>query len=216
MEKSDAEISRRKSVFTKAYFIRVIVFVLGIFMLALGAATVITANLGVSTWDVLHIGMSNLTGFSVGRWVQIIGIAMVLMTANFEKQRIAVGSLLNIIMIGFFMNMILDSGVLPTLSGTVPKTFMLLIGIVLMGTGSGMYVSSKVGAGPRDGMTLFLSRRFSISIRLSRTLLELTALTCGWLIGGPVALGTFLTVPLLGPIMQYSLKFCTSQLEKYN
>ena len=83
-----------------------------------------------------------------------------------------------------------------------------------MGIGSGMYVASKVGAGPRDGMTLFLARRFSISVRLARTILEILALTIGWLIGGPVSIGTFISVPLIGPVMQASLKVWTSILEK--
>lgn len=214
MEKVETELSNAKLEFGKVYIVELMVFVLGIFILALGAATVITAKLGAATWDVLHIGLSDLTGLSVGRWVQIVGMLMIVATALFERQRIVVGSLLNIVLVGFFLNVILDAGLLPSLSSTSSKTVMLIIGIVLMGTGSGMYVSTKVGAGPRDGMTLFLSKRFSISVRLARTLLELMALTCGWLIGGPVAIGTFLSVPLVGPVMQLSLKFCSSRLER--
>ncbi|MBF8982909.1 membrane protein [Lutibacter sp. B2] len=196
------------------YMIRVIVFVLGIFVLALGAATVITGRLGVATWDVLHIGLANLTNLSVGRWVQIVGIVMVLMTCIFEKERPAIGSVLNILLVGFFLNRILDLNLIPSFKGVTSQIIVLIVGIVLMGIGSGMYVASKVGAGPRDGMTLFIAKRFSISVRLSRTLLEITALTTGWLIGGPVAIGTFISVPLIGPVMQTSLKFWTRQLNK--
>lgn len=196
------------------YISRVVVFILGIFILALGAATVITANLGVATWDVLHIGLSNLNGLSVGIWVQIVGVVMVLMTCFFEKTRPAIGSILNILLVGFFLNIILDSNLIPSFKGLTSQIILLIVGIVLMGIGSGMYVASKVGAGPRDGMTLFISKRFSISVRLSRTLLEITALTTGWLIGGPVSVGTFISVPLIGPIMQTSLRFWTIQLNK--
>lgn len=199
------------------YITRVVVFILGIFILALGAATVITANLGVATWDVLHIGLSNLNGLSVGIWVQIVGVVMVLMTSFFEKTRPAIGSILNILLVGFFLNIVLDSNLIPSFKGLTSQIILLIVGIVLMGIGSGMYVASKVGAGPRDGMTLFISKRFSISVRLSRTLLEITALTTGWLIGGPVSVGTFISVPLIGPIMQASLRFWTIQLNKlYN
>ncbi len=198
----------------KSYIVRVMVFLLGIFVLALGAGTVITANLGAATWDVLHIGLSKITGLSVGRWVQIVGILMVLMTALLEKRRLAIGSVLNIVIVGFFLNLILDSGMIPSFTEKLPRIIMLVIGIILMGTGSGMYVSSRIGAGPRDGMTLYISKKFSISVGFSRTLLELAALTCGWLVGGPVALGTFVTVPLVGPVMQVSLKFCVKTLEK--
>lgn len=196
------------------FLLRVIVFITGIFILALGAATVIRASLGVATWDVLHIGLANLTNFSVGRWVQIVGIIMVLMTSFFEKEVPSIGSILNILLVGFFLNSILNLELIPSFTGVILKSALLVLGIVLMGVGSGMYVASKVGAGPRDGMTLFIAKRFSISVRLSRTVLEITALAIGWLIGGPVALGTFISVFLIGPVMQTSLKYWTRQLDK--
>ena len=131
-----------------SYLVRVIVFLAGIFVLALGAGTVITANLGAATWDVLHIGLSKITGLSVGRWVQIIGILMILTTAFLEKKRLAIGSVLNIVIVGFFLNIILNSGMIPSFTEKFPRVIMLILGIIFMGTGSGMYVSSKVGAGP--------------------------------------------------------------------
>lgn len=210
------EIADLKIGFNASYMIRVIVFVLGIFIMALGAASIIRANLGVATWDVLHIGLSKLTGLSVGRWVQIIGILMVLLTAFLEKKRLAIGSIVNIVMVGFFLNLILDSGAIPSFTKIFPRILLLFIGIILMGTGSGMYVSSRVGAGPRDGMTLFIANKFSVSVGLSRTILEVMALISGWLVGGPVAIGTFITVPLIGPVMQTSLRICVKGLKKLN
>lgn len=196
------------------FMLRVIIFVVGIFILAFGAATMIKASLGTATWDVLHIGLANLTSLSVGRWVQIVGVAMVLMTCFLEKEKPAIGSVLNILLAGFFLNNILALKLIPSFTAIMPRFILLVLGIVLMGIGSGMYVASKVGAGPRDGMTLFIAKRFSISVRLSRTFLEVTALTIGWLIGGPVAFGTFVSVFLIGPVMQASLRFWTSQLDK--
>lgn len=196
------------------YTIRVIVFVCGIFILALGAATLITANIGVATWDVLHIGLARISSLSVGRWVQIVGITMVLMTCVFERKRPVLGSVLNIVLVGFFLNFILSVNIIPHFENIGARILLLIIGIILMGIGSGMYVASKVGAGPRDGMTLFLARRFSISVRLARTILEISALTIGWLIGGPVSIGTFISVPLIGPVMQASLKVWTIILKK--
>ncbi|CUP17505.1 Uncharacterized BCR%2C YitT family COG1284 [Clostridium baratii] len=195
------------------YTIRVIVFVCGIFILALGAATLITANVGVATWDVLHIGLARISSLSVGRWVQIVGITMVLMTCVFERKRPVLGSVLNIVLVGFFLNFILSVNIIPHFDNIGARILLLIIGIILMGIGSGMYVASKVGAGPRDGMTLFLARRFSISVRLARTILEILALTIGWLIGGPVSIGTFISIPLIGPVMQASLKVWTSILK---
>lgn len=214
MSEKNYELNNNVTKINFNFLIRIIVFIIGIFILALGAATVIRASLGVATWDVLHIGLANLTNLSIGRWVQIVGIIMVLMTSFFEKKVPAIGSVLNILLVGFFLNGILTLELIPSFTGIISKSALLVLGIVFMGIGSGMYVASKVGAGPRDGMTLFIAKRFSISIRLSRTLLEITALTIGWLIGGPVALGTFISVLLIGPVMQTSLKYWTRQLDK--
>ena len=214
MEEKNYELTNDKLRNALEYSIRVIVFVCGIFVLALGAATLITANVGVATWDVLHIGLAKISGLSVGRWVQIVGITMALMTCVFERKRPVIGSVLNIVLVGFFLNFILGINIIPHFENIGARILLLIIGIILMGIGSGMYVASKVGAGPRDGMTLFLARRFSISVRLARTILEISALTIGWLIGGPVSIGTFISVPLIGPVMQASLKVWTSILEK--
>lgn len=214
MEEKNYELTDDKLRNILNYTIRVIVFVCGIFILALGAATLITANIGVATWDVLHIGLARISSVSVGRWVQIVGITMVLMTCVFERKRPVVGSVLNIVLVGFFLNLILGVNIIPHFENIGARILLLIIGIILMGIGSGMYVASKVGAGPRDGMTLFLARRFSISVRLARTILEILALTIGWLIGGPVSIGTFISIPLIGPVMQASLKVWTSILKK--
>lgn len=214
MTEKNYELTYNEAVMNFTFILRLIIFLLGIFILALGVSTVIRANLGVPTWDVLHIGLAKLIKLSIGRCIQIVGIIMVLMTAYFEKKRPSIGGILNILLVGFFVNNILDLNLIPSFTGLIQRSTLLLSGIILMGIGSGMYVASKLGAGPRDGMTLFLSKRFSISVRLSRTLLEITALTIGWLIGGPVALGTFISVPLIGPVMQASLKFWTRHLAR--
>lgn len=208
------ELLSRKTSFNFTLIIRGLLFVLGLFILALGASFLINANIGAATWDVLHIGLANLTNLSVGSCVQVVGIIMILMTAFFERKAPTIGGMMNILLVGFFLNIILSFKLIPHFSNFLPRIMLLLIGIVLMGFGSGMYVSSKVGSGPRDGMTLFIANKFSISIRLSRTLLEISAVTIGWLIGGPVSLGTFVSVPLIGPVMQASLKFWTMQLNK--
>ncbi|GEM00980.1 hypothetical protein SAMN05421839_10393 [Halolactibacillus halophilus] len=198
----------------KGYFIRLLVFVSGLYFLAFGVSVIIQANLGTATWDVLHIGLSENFGLSIGRWVQIVGVVMVVLTTLLEKKRIQIGSVLNIIFVGFFLNQILAADFIPAPNTLTIRIIMLLVGVTIMGVGSGMYVSSKIGAGPRDGMTLYIAKRFSLSVGTSRTILESLALTSGWLLGGPVAIGTFVTVPLIGPIMQRSLGIWTKILVK--
>lgn len=188
-------------------------FFIGLFVLAYGAATLIQASLGTATWDVLHIGLANNSSLSIGVWVQIVGIFMVLLASILDKKIPQFGSLVNILLIGLFLNWILDHQLVPDFEHFVHNFILLLAGITLMGLGSGMYVASGLGAGPRDGITLVLAKKTGLSIRLVRTLLEVTALVIGWLIGGPVAFGTFVSVFLIGPVMQFSLKFWRKQVQ---
>lgn len=205
--------------FTKEYIValfwRSLVFVAGIFTLSFGVSAAINAGLGVPTWDVLHIGLAGKTSWSIGIWVQVIGVGMILMTAYLEKKRPVLGSIVNVLLVGLFIDLLLASSLFVASSALTYRAFLLLVGIVLMGFGAGMYVSSKIGPGPREGMTLYLANRFSISISLSRTILEVIALTTGWLLGGPIALGTFVSVLLVGPVMQFSIQFWTRKMQRH-
>ncbi|GMA98322.1 hypothetical protein [Pelosinus sp. IPA-1] len=192
---------------------KVVIFILGIFFLTLGAAALITANLGVASWDVLHIGLAKQGVLSIGTWVQIIGIGMVLLTALLERKQPQVGSAVNILLIGFSLNWILGSHILPAANALWKSILLLLGGVSLMGWGSGMYVATELGAGPRDGLTLVLATMSGKSVRLVRTFLEVTALFCGWIAGGPISMGTFIAVFLVGPIMQASLHFWRRQID---
>jgi uncharacterized membrane protein YczE len=194
---------------------KAIIFLCGLFILALGAAALIEANLGVASWDVLHIGLAKRSFLSIGTWVQIIGIGMVLFTSALERKQPQIGSAFNILLIGYFLNWILNSHMLPT-ADTLWKSILLLIGgVILMGSGSGMYVATALGAGPRDGLTLVLVKMSGRSVRLVRTALEVTALFCGWIVGGPISMGTFVAVLAIGPIMQASLHFWRRQIESF-
>mgnify|MGYP001212013070 CR=1 FL=1 len=193
---------------------RYLIFLLGLFSLALGVCCLINAGLGTATWDVLHIGLALHTPLSIGAWIQILGFAMIVVTCLLEKSLPKIGTLLNTFIVGFFIDLILQMQIVPTFNSLFQNILLFLVGIVLMGNGSGMYVATNIGAGPRDGLTLVLAKKLNRSIRLVRTVLEGTALLIGALIGGPVAWGTFASVFMIGPILQAALSFWRKQLEK--
>ncbi|MCM3713875.1 membrane protein [Alkalihalobacillus oceani] len=192
-----------------------VLFILGTFLLALGCACMIQAELGVSTWDVLHTGLAAKFPISIGLGVIIIGMLLIGMKYQLDREWPQIGTFLNAILVGVFLNLILASGLLPDGGQLWLHILLLVVGILLMGFGSGMYVGSGIGAGPRDGFTLALAARLNWSIRLTRTVIEATALGCGWLLGGgPVFVGTFLAVVLIGPLIQSSLFFWRAQVAK--
>jgi len=180
-------------------------FLFGLFLVALGSSMMITAQLGVSTWDVLHLGLKNKTPLSVGMIIVLLGLLLVAVKYSIDRITPQIGTLVNAICIGLFMNLILSSRVLPSFHSFWLNTAWLVLGIFIIGMGAGLYVAVGYGAGPRDGLTLALAEKFNLSIRMMRTLMEATAFTLGWLLGGPVLFGTLLSLFLIGPFLQFWL-----------
>lgn len=193
--------------------IRWVVFLIGIVFLSVGVVFTIQASLGVSPWDVLHIGLAIQTSLSVGTWIMIIGITLITVTCIVERRLPQIGSIANVVGIGYCINIIMDLQLIPTAPSLWGRLIELFMGLLLLGFGSGMYVSAKLGAGPRDGITLMLCSRLGWSVSRVRTIMEIIVVTIGWLIGGPVAIGTLITALLIGPIMQFSLRFWRTRME---
>ena len=180
-------------------------FLLGLFLLALGSSMMITAELGVSTWDVLHLGLQKKTPLSVGTIILLVGLLLVFVKYALDRVTPQIGTLVNAIFVGVFMNLVLGSHLLPSFESIWLNTLWLIFGIFIIGMGAGLYVAVGYGAGPRDGLTLTLAERFGTSIRLMRTIMEVTACGIGWLLGGPVFFGTILSIFLIGPFLQFWL-----------
>jgi len=180
-------------------------FLLSLFLLALGSSMMITAELGVSTWDVLHLGLQKKTPLSVGTIILLVGLLLVFVKYALDRVTPQIGTLVNAIFVGVFMNLVLGSHLLPSFESIWLNTLWLIFGIFIIGMGAGLYVAIGYGAGPRDGLTLTLAERFGTSIRLMRTIMEVTACGIGWLLGGPVFFGTILSIFLIGPFLQFWL-----------
>ncbi|HSH24942.1 MAG TPA: YitT family protein, partial [Massilibacterium sp.] len=138
---------------------RILLFVSGLFVLSFGVVLMIQAGLGVNPWDVLHIGLSQLTGISIGAWVQIVGVTIIILTSILAKQWPQLGMLFNIFFIGWFINLLLQLNIIPTFHHFLLQFVILLLGIICMGFGIGMYVASNLGPGPRDWLTLVLVKK---------------------------------------------------------
>ncbi|HEY8664004.1 MAG TPA: hypothetical protein VIL68_10340 [Propionibacteriaceae bacterium] len=82
---------------------------------------------------------------------------------------------------------------------------LLVGGIVLNGLAGALYVGAHLGPGPRDGLWVAITRRYGLSIRLVRTVIELTVLAIGWLMGGTVGVGTVLYALSIGHLNQFFL-----------
>lgn len=179
--------------------------VFGLILCGVGIASMVRADLGLGPWDVLHQGLSQRTGIGIGTVGIFVGLGVLLLWIPL-RQRLGVGTVLNTILIGATIDAVL--AVAPEPGNIALRLSLVFGGVLMMGVGIGMYIGAGLGPGPRDGvMTAFADRGYSV--RVVRTLIELSALGAGALLGGSVGLGTVLFALLIGPIVHHTLPWLT-------
>lgn len=197
-------IERRIFGMVKAFYIRWSFFMVGMMFLALGIALTIRGNLlGIAPWDVFHVGLFMNFGLSIGMWSILSGLLLVLGTSLYSKRWPLIGTWLNMILVGLFTDVFL--WLLPAVSHPAVQTVLFISGVGVMGLGVGMYIASNVGAGPRDSLMLILMEKTGWTVKRVRTLLEVVVAIFGWLLGGPIGVGTVIIALTLGYIVHYTL-----------
>jgi uncharacterized membrane protein YczE len=185
----------------------------GLAFVGIGVAFTKQANLGLGPWDVLGDGLAQLIGIELGTASVIIGVLVLLLWIPF-REKPGIGTLSNLFLIGLFMNAAL--AVVRGANGVLLRSVWLTAGLLLIGLGSVLYLASQFGAGPRDGLMLGLSRMTGSSVRLTRTALEIAVLVVGWLLGGPVGVGTFVIALTMGPVIQFMSRIMGEELNRTN
>ena len=180
---------------------RFVQLIIGLVLFGVGIAMMLRSRLGLPPWDVLHQGLTEEFGITVGIWSIIVSVAILVFWLPL-RERYGVGTVLNAIIIG----VVIDIGalVIPHPDSLWWKIVLMLGGIVLIGLASGMYIGANLGPGPRDGLMTAIARR-GPSIRLTRWGLEIVVLIAGILLGGTFGVGTIAFALLIGPIVQFFL-----------
>ncbi len=189
---------------------RIVQLLAGLILYGVSMAMMLRATLGLNPWDVFHAGVTGRVPVTFGQVTIIVG-ALVLLLWIPLRQWPGLGTFANVVVIGLAVDAAL--AVIGSPSGLPAQLALLLAGLVLNGLAGGLYIGSQLGPGPRDGLMTGLALRTGLSIRLVRTGLELTVLGAGWLLGGPVGLGTLLYAMTIGPLVQFFLPRVTVSLE---
>ncbi|MEU4678116.1 hypothetical protein [Micromonospora sp. NPDC023737] len=172
----------------------------GLALYGISMALMIRSGLGLNPWDVFHQGLSERTGLSFGTVTIAVGAVVLLLWIPL-RQRPGLGTVSNVVVIGLVVDATL--ALLPAGGPLWIRIGLLITGIVANGAATGLYLGARLGAGPRDGlMTGYVARRPNRSIRLVRTVIEITVLALGFLLGGTVGLGTVAYALAIGPLAQ--------------
>jgi uncharacterized membrane protein YczE len=188
---------------------RLVQLLVGLTLYGLSMAMMIRSTLGLDPWDVFHAGIAAHVPLSFGQVTIIVGVLVLLLWVPL-RQWPGLGTIANVIVIGLAA----DAGLalIAPPEAIWSRALTLGAGIVLNGIAGGLYIGSQLGPGPRDGLMTGLARRTGLSIRLVRTTIEVVVLGVGWLLGGPVGLGTVLYAVSIGPLVQFFLPRLTVDL----
>lgn len=183
--------------------LRLVTLFAGLFVYGLGVALTVHAGIGIAPWDVLAQGISIQTGLSFGVATVVVSI-LVLVCWIPIKVKPGFGTVANALFVGLFADFWLQ--ILPDLTAYWQQLAVFMVGVVVVAIATGLYISSRLGSGPRDGLMQGTANALDKPFWLVRTAFEGSVLTIGWLMGGQVREGTLLFALTIGYLVQISLK----------
>jgi len=182
---------------------RIAVLIPALTAMGLGIALMAQSGLGLAPWQVFHQGIARQTGLALGTVTILIGIPVLVAWLPLG-QRPGIGTVLNVLIVGTATNFGLS--IIPTPTDLAPRVAEMLLGVAVIGVGSGIYLAMALGPGPRDGIMTGIHRRFGWSIARTRTGIEIIVLIVGMLMGGTFGVGTILYAFGVGQIVQAVLR----------
>ena len=171
------------------------ILMLGLVLFGVGEAFIVNANIGNSPWTVLAQGLSLRTGIGIGTTSAIVSLCVLLLWIPL-RERPGLGTVLNAFVIGYSMQLVMT--LLPQPQSLWIRTSMVAMGMLTVGLGSALYITTNLGPGPRDGLMTSIHERTQWPVSRVRLLLECIALSIGFLLGGTVGAGTVVFAALMG------------------
>lgn len=191
-------------------------FLLGLIVFSLGISVTINVNhLGLHPWDVLSIAFFEKIGFTIGTWSIIIGCFLIIVSYILDKSYIRLGTFLNAFIIGSLIDFYLWLDILPKATHTWTDVIIMIVGIIIMGIGGGVYNAAGVGSGPRDGFMLSISDKTGQSVQKVRIITELAVLVIAFLLGGTIFIFTFIFTFIQSPIFQLVYNRIATRVNDY-
>lgn len=181
----------------------------GLFLYGVSLALMVRGALGLASWDVLHSGLIRFIPISLGQMVVAVSFVVLLMWIPLREVP-GIGTVANAFVVGFSADATL--AVLDQPDLLWERASFTVLGVLLCGLATALYIGSQFGRGPRDGLMTGLVRRTGWSIRLVRTGLEIAVVALGLALGGVLGVGTVLFTLAIGPLAQLMLPWFTVAL----
>lgn len=179
--------------------------VIGVILCGSSTVFMLNSNLGLLPWDVFHQGISNITRMTIGQANIAVSFAIILLSLALGE-KVGIGTIVNIIVIGKIIDIINYANIIPVSHNIFTGIAMILIGMLVMGYGCYLYMGCGLGCGPRDSLMIGLSKKINKPVKMIKTIIEVTALIIGIILGGKFGIGTVISALGVGVFMQIIFK----------
>ena len=181
---------------------RISILFFGLAIFGLGDSLLVQGNIGNAPWTVFAQGLSLKTGLPLGVSTFLISVTVLLIWIPL-KEKPGFGTLSNIVLIASFIQ--IGISIFPLQESLALGIVFDIVGILLVGIGSALYITCGLGPGPRDGAMTGIHRVTGVRVGRVRLGIEITVLAVGWLMGGTVGVGTLLFALFIGESIAISL-----------
>lgn len=183
-------------------FLRWLRVVFGLLIFSLGVHLTIRADLGLAPWDCFGMGIAKQTPLNYGLSMTAMSVVILIIDV-LMKEKIGFGTIIDALLTGNFVQLFNDIDPFPETTNVFSGILIIIAGLALMAVGQYFYMTAEQGCGPRDALLVGLGKRLSrLPIGAVQVMLWGTVLLLGWLLGGPVGIGTIVSTFGSGVVMQ--------------
>ncbi|WAL69069.1 hypothetical protein ORV05_15265 [Amycolatopsis cynarae] len=184
--------------------------VVGLLGYGVAVTLLVDSSLGASSWNVLSEGISLHTGLTFGWATNLTAVAVLFFWIPLRELP-GLGTFLNVLLVGACAD--LSAHFVSTPDSLPGRIACYGAGLLMLTFFDAVYLGARFGSGPRDGLMTGAVRVSGKPIWMVRTAIELVVVTAGWLLGGIAGFGTVLIALVMGPLVQFFLRFTTVRLE---
>ncbi len=190
----------------KGILLNSIMAILSLFVNGFGIYLTMKANIGAAPWDVLNLGLSKSLGILYGTASISVSVIILLIDISM-KESIGIAMIIDAVVVGKSVDFFNYIDPIPTPSSLPASIAMLFAGLFVLGYTQLFYMKAALGCGPRDTLLVGIKRHLSgIPIGVVSIALLGSATLVGYLLGGPVGIGTIICALFQGPIMAFAFK----------
>lgn len=194
----------QKNANARSIGINMLIAALSLFVNGFGVYLTIQANIGAGPWDVLGLGVSKTLGILYGNASVAISVTILIIDVLL-REPIGIAMFIDAVVVGKSVDLFNKLNVVPPCESVWVGIPVMIAGLVVIAYTQYTYMIASLGCGPRDTLLVGLAKRMKkLPIGAVSILLLSTATFIGWLLGGPVGIGTVICALGAGPIMQFA------------